>query len=75
MIEMIRNSITDVIAILQEGDPVVKRLLLCAAVIQDSTQIIESKINGKLMQRVKIIDIDGYKWAISTIHKIAAGGK
>ncbi len=73
LIETIKNSITDVIDIMQEGDPFVRRLLLCAAVIQESTEVVETKTNGKLMQKIRVTDQAAYKWAISSIHKVAAG--
>lgn len=73
LIESIQSSITDALDILQEGDPAVRRLMLCATVIVETTEIVESVVNGKTMQRVKVIDHIGYNWAISTIHKVAAG--
>lgn len=73
LIESIQSSIADALDILQEGDPAVRRIMLCATVIVETTEVIESVVNGKKMQRVKVIDPIGYNWAIGTIHKIAAG--
>lgn len=73
LIESIKSSITDALDILQEGDPAVRRIMLCATVIVETTEVVESVVNGKKMQHVKVIDQLGYKWAISTIHKVAAG--
>lgn len=71
LIESIKITMSDVIDIINEGDPVVRRLLICMLVVIDATEIVESKgAMGKTTKKVRILDQDAYKWALVAGHKI-----
>lgn len=66
--EMVR----DAIAVLREPDGLKQHIGFVLLAIQQSTEVKEYKIRGKLVTRVKVTDLLLYNWAMAEVHKMSA---
>ena len=75
VIEDVRKLVRDAIDVLQEPDPLRRRIEFVFLAIQQSTQIREYQRNGKLVRLARILEPELYHWAMAEAHALAGGGK
>ncbi|KGR38625.1 hypothetical protein [Xanthomonas vasicola] len=67
----IREMVGDAIAVLQEPDPLRKRIGFVLLAVQQSTHVSVRDVNGKRITRVTVVDQPLYHWALEEIHSLA----
>ncbi|MDG2524633.1 hypothetical protein P6166_04580 [Stenotrophomonas sp. HITSZ_GD] len=67
----IRTMVQDALDVLQERDPLQKRVAFVLLAVQQSTQVTQRTVRGKQLTRVTIVDQSLYHWALGEIHALA----
>lgn len=67
----IRQMVSDALDVLQEKDPLTKRVAFVLLAVQQSTQVAVKTVRGKELTRVTIVDQGLYHWALREIHALA----
>ncbi len=75
VLSAVGDMVRDAIAVLQEPDPLKRRIAFVLLAIQESTEVKQHVRNNKTITRVRVIDLDLYNWALSEVHAMAGGGK
>lgn len=71
VLSAVGEMVRDAIAVLQEPDPLKRRIAFVLLAIQESTEVRQYQRNGKTITRVKVVDLDLYNWALSEVHAMA----
>lgn len=75
VLSAVGDMVRDAIAVLQEPDPLKRRIAFVLLAIQESTEVKNHIRNGKTITRVRVIDLDLYNWALTEVHAMAGGPK
>lgn len=67
----IREMVSDALAVLQEPDPLKRRIAFVLLAVQESTEVNVREVRGKRITRVTVIDQPLYHWALEEIHALA----
>lgn len=71
LIQAVREMVQDALDVLQERDPLKKKIGFILLAIQQSTSVSVRIINGKRVTRVSVLDRVIYEWAMEEIHALA----
>ena len=66
----VKGMVQDALEILKEPDREKQHVSFVLLAIQQSTEVVEKVIRGKLITRVKIVDLHLYNWAMAEIHNL-----
>lgn len=66
----IRGMVEEAIDLLQETDPLKKRVSFIVLALQESTKIHSVALRGKEHERILIIDRPLYEWAMKQVHEL-----
>ncbi len=67
----LRSMVQDALELIQERDPLKKRVAFIVLALQESTEIKSIPLRGKEHERILIRDRPLYEWAIKQLHKLA----
>lgn len=67
----IREMVSDALAVLQEPDPLKRRIAFVLLAVQESTEVNVREVRGKRITRVTVVDQPLYHWALEEIHALA----
>lgn len=71
VLEAVSVMVRDAIEVLQEPDPLRRRIDFAFLAIRQSTEVRTYTQNGKELTRVRVVDLELYNWAMAQVHEIA----
>lgn len=66
----IKGMVEDAIDLIQESDPLKKRVSFIVLALQESTKIHVVALRGKEHERILIVDRPLYEWAMKQVHEL-----
>ncbi len=71
VLQTVGTMVRDALAVLQEPDPLRRRIEFVLLAIQQSTEVRQFTRNGKVLTRVRVVELDLYNWALAQVHDMA----
>ncbi|MGS0577230.1 hypothetical protein ACQR5V_21440 [Xanthomonas oryzae pv. oryzicola] len=72
---LVKSMVQDALDLIQEADPLKKRVAFIVLALQESTEIRVVALRGKEYERILIRDHPLYEWAMRQVHQLAQPGK
>lgn len=70
-LNLVRGMVQDALDLIQESDPLKKRVAFIVLALQESTEVHVVALRGKEHERILIRDRPLYEWAMKQVHKLA----
>ncbi|KIQ21544.1 hypothetical protein [Xanthomonas campestris] len=70
-LSLVKGMVQDALDLIQESDPLKKRVAFIVLALQESTEIHVVALRGKEHERILIRDRPLYEWAMKQVHRLA----
>lgn len=74
-LNLVKSMVQDALDLIQEADPLKKRVAFIVLALQESTEIHVVALRGKEHERILIRDRQLYEWAMKQVHQLAQPGR